>query len=369
MKSIYLTVTNDLSYDQRMIRICTSLADAGYQVTLVGRLRPQSKPLRSLPFQQKRLRCIFAKGKLFYLEYNLRLFLFLLTRKYDLLCAIDLDTMLPAFFCSRLKRVPLIYDAHEYFTELPEVIDRPLVKKVWAAVADFTIPRVKYAYTVCESLAEIFEQQYGTPFSVIRNVPFAQQAIARPTDQPKILLYQGALNEGRGLEQLIEAMQQIDHAELWLAGEGDLSAELRERTQQLGLEDKVRFWGYLQPDELKEVTLQAHIGLNLLKNKGLNYYYSLANKAFDYLQAGIPSIHMNFPEYQKINQKDEVFLLIDNLEIDTIARAIKELIADQVLYNQLRKNCLKVRDDYTWEAEEKKLQEVYQRACPLKPEP
>lgn len=360
MKSIFLTVTNDLSYDQRMIRISTSLSKAGYLVTLVGRRRPKSSALEDYPFHQKRLHCWFDKGKLFYLEYNLRLFFFLLAQKYDLLCAIDLDTILPVYICSRLKGVPCIYDAHEFFTELPEVVDRPLVKLIWEKIANTIIPRIKYAYTVGESLSTIFEQKYGTTFAVIRNLPFSQKAVAQPLQPPKILLYQGALNQGRGLEELIESMLQIEGAQLWLAGEGDLSESLRAQTKALQLENKVHFLGYLQPEALKKVTLQAYLGLNLLKNKGLNYYYSLANKAFDYIQAGIPSIHMNFPEYQKINAQNQVFLLINDLEISSIVMAIQKLIKDQELYSRLHQNCLKIRTTYTWEEEEKKLIRFYE---------
>ena len=103
-KRIYFTVTNDLTYDQRMHRICTSLAEAGFQITLVGRKLPLSLPVQQHLFSQKRLRCRFNKGFLFYAEYNLRLFVFLLTKKMDGICAIDLDTILPCLAVSKLKR-------------------------------------------------------------------------------------------------------------------------------------------------------------------------------------------------------------------------------------------------------------------------
>src|SRR5450432_542599 len=101
--TIYFTVTNDLTYDQRMIRICTSLANAGYKIMLTGRKMKGSIPLIEQPFQQKRIRCLFERGKLFYAEYNLRLFFYLLFKKADCICAIDLDTILPCYFISKLK--------------------------------------------------------------------------------------------------------------------------------------------------------------------------------------------------------------------------------------------------------------------------
>src|SRR5271154_4051954 len=115
MHRIYFTVTNDLSYDQRMSRICNSLANAGYLVTLVGRKLPDSIPLAQKKYQQKRLHCFFNKGKLFYAEYNLRLFFYLFFKKMDAICCIDLDTILPALFISSIKNVKRVYDAHELF--------------------------------------------------------------------------------------------------------------------------------------------------------------------------------------------------------------------------------------------------------------
>ncbi len=144
-KKIYLTVTNDLTYDQRMIRIATTLVNSGYTVCLVGRLRSNSQSLKEQPFAQKRLRCWFDKGKFFYLEYNWRLFFYLLWRRLDAIGSIDLDTLLAGYLLSKLKRKPCIYDAHEYFTEVPEVVERPAIQRVWERLAQGIIPRLTYA--------------------------------------------------------------------------------------------------------------------------------------------------------------------------------------------------------------------------------
>lgn len=367
-KRILFTVTNDLTYDQRMIRICTSLAKANYEVTLIGRHRKKSKAFIPQPFQQKRLSCFSDKGKLFYIEYNIRLFLFLLFSKFDVVCSIDLDTILAGYYVSKWKGKKCIYDAHEYFTEVPEVVNRPKVKAVWERVAKATIPNLSHCYTVCESLSNVFKEQYGTDFEVIRNVPFkkvetdAKEAypIQKINAHNKVLLYQGVLNDGRGIEELFHSLQSINGVELWLAGEGDLSDALRQLAKQLKLENKVQFLGYVQPHQLKSITCQADIGLNLLQNKGLNYYYSLANKAFDYIQEGIPAIHMNFPEYQALNKEIPCSLLIDDLKPATIQKAIEELITDEELYQSLQSNCTKGAVHWNWEKEELKLLNFYE---------
>lgn len=343
-----------------MIRICGSLSRAGYRVLLVGRSRTGSLPLAEQPFEQLRLPCRFESGKLFYLEYQLRLWWWLAGQRFDIACAVDLDSLLPVFFWCKLKGKPCVYDAHEYFTEVPEVVRRPLVRKIWSALARLLLPRLRYAYTVGEQLAQVLEARYGLPFAVIRNLPLRQPSLPDlPKAKPRIILYQGALNEGRGLETAIAAMQQVEGAVLWLAGEGDLSAALREQAAALGLGKKVRFLGYLRPPALRELTPQAYIGLNLLENKGLSYYYSLANKTFDYIQAGVPALHPDFPEYQSLRAQHPAFLLLPSLEVDALAAALQRLLDDEELYEGLRVACEEAAPLLHWEVEERKLLGFY----------
>lgn len=359
---IYCTVTNDLNYDQRMIRICSSLVRAGYEVHLVGRERKASPALQVQIFEQHRLRCWWEKGKLFYVEFNIRLWWWLLWRRWDAVCSVDLDTILAGFYASKWRGKPCIYDAHEYFTEVPEVVERPRVKRVWEWVAARTIPHIRYAYTVGEGLAGLFEQRYATRFEVVRNVPFKYNDDLQIIENEKFtLLYQGALNDGRGLEELIEAMRELPLCRLWIAGEGDLSAMLRERVQRLGLADRVEFLGYVSPVALKQKTLECDLGINLLKNKGLNYYYSLANKFFDYIQAEKPSLNMAFPEYSAICASYEVGILLPNLDVSGIVAAVQRLQLDKNYYEHLKNECRKARQIYVWEREEQTLLGVYER--------
>lgn len=361
MKHIICSVTNDLTYDRRMQRICTSLTKVADRVTLVGRKKKDSQPCAFDHFQYHRIKCYFETGKLFYLEYNLRLLRYLWTQKATLFYAVDLDTILPNLLVSRLRKKKCIYDAHEYFSETPEVVRRPLVQRIWEIVARFCIPRMDYCMTVGSGLAAIMSQRYQTPFGVVRNVPFRYpkaRKIQVASAKTKVLLYQGMLNEGRGLEAMILAMKDITAAELWLVGEGDLSESLRKLVEVEQLQQKVKFLGFITPDQLQQITLQADIGLNLLENSGLSYYYSLANKAFDYVQAHLPSIHMNFPAYQSLNQEHEVFCLLDHLQTNSILAAVQRLLQDPNYYRQLQMNCAIAAQEWCWEEEEKLLLEA-----------
>ncbi|MCC7466524.1 MAG: glycosyltransferase [Saprospiraceae bacterium] len=359
---VVLTVTNDLTYDQRMHRICTALASNGYQVTLVGRLLPNSVSLDEKPYRQLRFKLPFQKGFAFYAVYNLRLFMYLLFAKYDAVCSIDLDSVPAGGLAALIRRKKRIFDAHEYFTEVPEVVNRPWVKAIWAMVARIFLPLYQGAYTVGPGLADIFRKVYGMEFSVIRNVPkYISPMPKTPSTGRKMLLYQGALNEGRGIETMLSAMQQLPDFQLVLAGEGDLSVKLRQLAEQYGLNDRVYFLGYVKPDALKDVTHKAWLSLNLLENKGLSYYYSLANKFFDSVQAGVPVLTMDFPEYQALNREYEVAVLIKELKVEEVVNAVQQISEDPVRYNLLCNNCIQAAKIWNWEQEERELLKVWKK--------
>jgi glycosyltransferase involved in cell wall biosynthesis len=362
MARIYCTVINDLNYDQRMQRICQSLRKAGHEVMLIGRHLPQSKPLTVQPFEQKRLPCFFTKGKLFYLEYNIRLFFFLLFSSWDVVCGVDLDTILPALWAARLRRRRCVYDAHEYFTEVPEVVHRPRTKAIWERVAGYAIPRVDGAYTVCRSLAEIFQERYGKSFGVVRNLPLRKAApVMFPSQPPFVVLYQGALNEGRGLETLIQALPLLPEGiQVQLVGEGDCSESLRALAQSLDLQaPRLQFLGYVLPKDLPAITAKAHLGYNVLEHRGLSYYYSLANKFFDYAQSGIPSLNSYFPEYRYHLAEFQAGLMMEELSPEAIAEKILLLYKNQGLYQRLQVQALRAAEVWNWEAEEARLLEMY----------
>lgn len=357
MKKIYFTVTNDLSYDQRMHRICSSLANAGYDVTLVGRELKTSLPLHQRNFSQKRIRCFFKKGFEFYAEYNLKLFVFLLFKKMNAVCAIDLDTILPCLFISKLKGIQRIYDAHEYFTEMKEVRTRPLVQKFWLRIEKFAVPKFKLGYTVSEGLALEFRKNYGSDYKVIRNFPMLID-LPFTEKKEKLLLYQGAVNEARGFEYLIPAMRLINYT-LVICGDGNFMNELKRLIKENGVEEKIELWGMLMPQELKQIAVKATLGIGLAEKEGINQFYALPNKFFEYIHAGVPQIAMAYPEYEKINAQYKVAVLLNDLSTETISAAINRTMSNTALLNEMHLNAMKARAIFCWQNEEKTLIEFY----------
>ncbi len=375
IKKIIFTVTNDLTYDRRMLRICTSLAKSGFEVWLVGRRYAGSQDYDNQWIKSHRFSLFFNKGKLFYVEYNIRLFFWLLAQRVDFMCGIDLDSILACYFSAKIKnilrgsKIKIIYDAHELFSETPEVIRRPQIRRMWLAVERFIVPKVDAVYTVSQSVADEFERRYRRHFDVFRNLPLRDLVIEsnkkinahnQPKNASRIILYQGALNEGRGLETAIEAMQTVENAELWLIGEGDLSQILRGMATRLNVQDKVKFFGFIVPDELPFYTAKADIGLQMSEDKGLSYRYSLSNKFLDYIQSELPQICTQFPEYQRINDQYNVGILIEKTDSQLLISALNKLIYDTDFYKKTKENCRLAAIELCWEIEEKKLIELYQ---------
>ncbi len=355
-QQIIFTVTNDLTTDQRMQRICTTMQNAGYQVKLVGRLRQNSIALNQMPFDQHRINCRFEHGPLFYIEYNLKLFIYLLFVKCTIISSVDADTILPCTLAAKVRSKKLVFDAHEYFTEVPELQNRDFIKNIWKILLKTCIPLVDGCYTVGPKLAQIFSNMYNKKFEVVYNMPIKKMIIP---DQHKIdiVLYQGDLNIGRGIEQTIIAMQNIN-AELWIVGDGLLKEKIVELIEKLHLGNKVKILGKITPDKLHEITQQAKIGINLLSDEGLSYRYSIANKFFDYVQAEVPSLCANFEEYQTLNKQYEVAVLCDDNETN-IRAAIKLLLTDILYYQKLVGNCKQAANHWYWETQEKMLVSIY----------
>jgi glycosyltransferase involved in cell wall biosynthesis len=362
MKTIYFAVTNDLCFDQRMHRICNSLACEGYTVWLIGRRLPGSPPVSGHRFLHHRIPCFFRKGKAFYLEYSLRLCWLLLRRRMDLVCAVDLDTILPVYLASVIKRIPRVYDAHELFTEMKEVVTRPAIHRAWHFLERWLVPRFPNGYTVSEPIAAYFLNRYGCHYAVIPNYP-ERKSWPAAASQEKIILYQGAVNEGRCFEQLIPAMREVD-AVLHIYGNGNFLDKAKDLAIAQGLQDKVVFHAPLLPETLARITPKARIGITLFEDRGLSNHFSLANRFFDYMQAGLPQVCSNLPVYRVYQEKAPVAVLVDDHSPQGIARALNNLLRNEVLYYELRSNCMKTAQTYTWDAASPRLIELYKNLLP-----
>ena len=360
MAKILFTVTNELNFDQRMIRICTTLQENGFDVVLIGRSDSSSKPLTKKAFLQKRLYCFAKRGFLFYAEYNLRLFFFLLFQRFDAVCAIDLDTILPCLWASKIKKKKRIYDAHELFCEMKEIVTRPKLYAFWKKVEGYAVPQFKFGYTVNQAIADEFYSLYGLKYAVVRSISL-QNKHSISQIRNRNILYQGAVNEGRCFEQLIPAMKFVDST-LHVYGVGNFLTQAKQLTEELGLAQKVFFHGNVMPEDLKTITGSFYIGITLFEPGARSNYFSLANRFFDYLHAGTPQLTSSFPVYQQMNNIHQVSLMIEDITPVSIANHLNQLLNNDELWQQLHLNCKKAAAEWNWQTESNTLIEFYEQA-------
>ena len=328
-------MTNDLVTDQRVHRVAKLLAGEGVEVSCFGRILRNSPELEEGPFRIIRFRMQFTRGPLFYASYNIRLWMKLLfARKPDLLISNDLDTLPACFTASRIRRIPLIYDSHELFTQMPELIHRKGVQSVWKWIESSLLPRIRYAVTVNDSIATIYRRLYGTPFRVVRNMPErkscqSREAAPEGSREGQMIIYQGALNVGRGLELMIDAMQYIEEARFVIAGSGDIDLELKGRVDLRGVGDRVEFVGRLLPGDLTALTMQADLGISLEEDRGLNYRYALPNKLFDYIQCRVPVLCSALPEMTRIVESYGVGVASGERDPEKLAGIIRYMLKER----------------------------------------
>lgn len=343
-----------------MNRICSTLADAGANVWLIGRSRKDSIALTDKLYQQKRLNCFFQTGKLFYTEFNIRLFFYLLFQSFDKLCSIDLDTVLPGLAVCKLKNKKHFYDAHEMFPYVPEVISRPTIQKFWMWVEKVTFKHTYKVYTVGGAIADWFQNKYNKQVSVVRNMPMISEiSHSCDIDLPNepFILYQGALNEGRGLEILLDVLVDTNY-HLVIVGDGDLSSMLKRRTKELKLENQVHFVGFVVPSKLPSITKRAFVGYNVSENLGLSYYYSLNNKFFDYVAAELPSLVNDFPEYTKLVADFKVGLPTA-YNVNAIRENLDNLYSNKITYDSLKEQCKLAKQVWNWKMESQRVIDIY----------
>ena len=358
MKRIVVSVTNDLVSDNRVHKVCTSLHIAGFNVVLIGRKLKKSLPVKR-NYKTKRIRLFFNKGFLFYAEYSIRLFFILLFSKTDILLSNDLDTLLPNYLISKIKNKKIVYDSHEYFTQVPELINRKFIQKFWLKLEKKILPNLKHCYTVCESIANEYNKKYYTKFQVVRNVQYknniASNVCPLNITNKKIIIYQGALNIGRGIENVIKAMKYIDNVIFVIIGDGDISNNLKKISETENVSNKIIFTGKVPFEKLSSYTKLADLGISLEENAGLNYYYSLPNKIFDYINACVPVLCSDFPEMKNIVEKYKIGFCTNEKNPQKLSKIINNMLYNENEINKWKENLIIASNELCWENEENLL--------------
>ncbi|MFD1708053.1 glycosyltransferase [Siminovitchia sediminis] len=422
-KKVCMFVWNHFTNDARVLRECTALSANGYQVDLICIHDPNEKGLprfeeRNPDFHVYRVRrypvvwellqkgiLLIRKNKwmllpllilggvfLFFAPYmTLLLFglFFLLMQKkirtlwirgsiilrmigrgfkqeYDIYHSNDLNTLPQGYICAkwRFRKKKLVYDSHEVQTSRTGY-DSALYGKM----EGFFIRKINAMIVENHTRAEYSKNLYGFYPSVVHNYPFQEigqsaekaplhEKLGLPEDE-KILLYQGGIQMGRGLDKLIKAAPLFKEGTLVLIGDGRIKPDLIQLVKDMGLEEKVKFLPKVPLKELPKYTRNAYLGFQVLNNVCFNHYSASSNKLFEYLMAGVPVVACYFPEIKRIVEGEQVGLCIDPHSEKEIAWAVNELLENQALYRKLANNCAGAKHKYNWEQEQRHFLSVY----------
>lgn len=360
-KKIITSAFSNLYTDQRIEKVCRTLYENGYEIELIGNDWNGAEEMQR-PYPFSRIHLASKSLKTAYFEFNWKLY-HELKKKADqntILHANDIDALYPNYLIAKKLNIPLVFDSHEIFSEMPAVQGK-MSQKLWRYVEKTAIPKLSWMITASGSYGKWFQKKYGISPVVVQNAPKRVDfTIDIPENSPKILLYQGAINPFRGIDRVILAMHHLDHVVLKIAGDGPRKREYEELVVRENLQHKVQFLGKLKPDDLRKVTVTADCGMSIEENGGDSYLYSLPNKVLDCIQARVPLILSNLPELQNIKNKFDVGELIKDHQPENIADAVKKvLFKGRISYQQ---ELEKASNALCWENEEIKLLQVFQKA-------
>ncbi len=363
-KKIFVSVSNDLFNDNRVLKTCLSLSECNVDVSIIGKQNRKNKIdkkqiLQHLPNKTKLyyIKPLFQKNALYYAELNIRLFFFLLLKRQDILWANDLDTLPANFLVSKIKHKPLIYDSHEMFCYTAELKEGSYQQKVWLFLEKKIVPKLKYVLTVCEPIKDYFKERYNVDALVVRNIPLKNNSHLKPKQYPlkeQYIIWQGAANKDRGLEELVLAMQYVK-CKLYILGRGDVLPLIKQIVKEKHLEEKVFLLGRLPFEKMMSYSYGACLGISIDKPTNRNYAISLPNKIFEYINSFTPVLASRLPEIEKIVNTYNTGVYLQSYQIEALSSQINGLLSNPTLLQQLSNNCLKAQEDLSWQNEQKKI--------------
>jgi len=407
MKRVGMFVWNTFTNDARVLRECTALTEAGYHVDLyclndgtlpemeyhpsgfhiirIERTPPFETILRRLkkrnpvtllagaglflfvPWLIPVAFILYALQKSRFIRYALynsfgivRMTRAARKRKYDIVHANDLNTLPQAISAARGAKI--VYDSHEVQT------DRTGYGKGQGGLERHLLRFVDRTMVENETRADYHASLYGERPAVLHNYPFYHEEVPQPRsvhqeigikeDEP-ILLYQGGIQEGRGLERLIEAMPFVRRGTLLFVGDGKIKPRLQELAAHSPERKRIHFIDKVPLDQLPSYTAAATVGFQVLQNVCFNHYSASSNKLFEYMAALVPVVAADLPEIRRVVETEGVGLLVDVESPEAIAVAVNQIVEEDGLRQAMKERTKQARRKYNWDKEKHHLLDVY----------
>ena len=359
-KKVLITFLGNIHYDTRCNNLYDSLSANNYDVEFIG------FDWLTKDFTESRGNVSVIKLKKgflslsFYLKFIWHIKLKLLTTKASIIFAEDIYTLPFAVIFGKLKRAKIYYDSRELFGHLAGLKKKKFKQAFWKWTEKFFIKKADYVIVTGQMDGEFLKKEYGLKnIILLRNLPryykpspkLDLHSQLRIDKMKKIILYQGVLLKGRGIEKVFAVLNELPDHVFVIAGGGEFEEYYKNLASEMNLTDQVIFLGKLTQDELPKITSSADVGVSLIENLSTSYYYALPNKLFEYIMAEIPVIVSNLPQMKEVVEKYDVGFAIDVDNKAELITAIKKLSEDSSLYKSKKQNCHIASQQLNWEKE------------------
>ena len=378
-----MLVRNPYTHDSRVEKEAATLRDAGYRITVVA------DAAAGLPEREERdgttVRRVARVGPripgLSYLLHEWRLSRLLTRMRPDIIHAHDSNALLPVAIAARRLGRPFVYDAHDLWLHRPRRMRSRLYHGLqngyYGVIERLLVPRAAATITVSQPIADHLARRYGLArVDLVPNYPERPTTVERRDirglpgaggllPSAPIILYLGGLMGGRGIEYLVRSMKEVPQAHLVLLGSGHQAAELADEALAIGVGDRVHVLPPVPPEQVIGYAASATIGVSPIVDSCLNYRYSLPNKLFQYMAAGLAVVASDFPQVRDVIVGSGAGLVTDTRSPQMIARALSTLLADPDAARAMgERGRAAVDARYNWATSARALLAVYGRIVP-----
>jgi glycosyltransferase involved in cell wall biosynthesis len=359
-KKVLITFLGNINYDTRCKNLYDTLSSNNCDVEFIGFdwLTKDFKETRgnvSIFKLKKGFLSIF-----FYLKFIWHIKLKLITINASIIFAEDIYTLPFVVIFGKLKRAKIYYDSRELFGHLAGLKEKKFKQSFWKWVEKFFIKKADQIMVTGAMDGEFLKKEYGVKYIILlRNLPryykpslnLDLHSNLHIDKSRKIILYQGVLLKGRGIEKVFAVLKELSDHVFVIAGGDEYEEYYQNLAEKMNLTDQVFFLGKLTQEDLPQVTASVDIGVSLIENLSTSYYYALPNKLFEYIMAEVPVIVSNLPQMKEVVEKYDVGFAVDINNKDELITAIKKLSEDSELYESKKQNCRIASQELNWEKE------------------
>ncbi len=361
-KKIFISFLGNIFFDTRTFNLFNSLTSENYDTNVVcfdWKDSGSTSTDKIKIFEINRRPSLF-----FYFKFAYLLKLSAFKTKADIYIAEDIYSLPFIVIIAKWYKAKIVYDSREVYSHLAGLKEKPLLQKLIKYIEKTFIKHVDLTLAVGEMDIKFIRDLYNIDNTlVVRNLPLLKEPSEKMNykkllnldNNAKVLLYQGMILHGRGLKIAFEVIKEIDNTFLVILGSGDEEEYYKKLAIDYNINTKVFFMGQKNQSELINYTSGADIGLSIIENLSLSYYYALPNKLFEYIMAEVPVIASNFPQMKQIVEGYNIGFCVNVDSINEISSLLRNILRDDSLLDMLKNNCHKAKTELCWENEFCKL--------------